>query len=334
MHAIVVKRHGSAEVLEYLDVPDARASDSAPDKVIVELHFAGVNFVDIYQREGRYPGVTLPLGLGIEGSGIVRQAPSGSEWRVGDRVAFCTGTNGAYAEQVGVAPEHLVRVPDELSLKTAAAVLEQGLTAMVLADEVMFSRVRVALVHAAAGGVGGILTQILLAKGVRVLGTVSTPAKAEWLAALGAEPILLASVNADANANWLAQVRAKTAESGVDVVFDSVGLTSIDTSFEALGLRAQLVLFGSASGQVPAIDITKLMRKSATLVRPVLPHFLPDADTLRRHAAQLFERVAKRELVVRVHAVLPLAQAAVAHELLSGRGTQGKLLLSASGAGR
>ena len=324
MQAIVVKRHGGAEVLEYLAVPDA----SAPDKVMVELHFAGVNFVDIYQREGRYPGVSLPLRLGIEGSGIVRQAPSDSEWRSGDRVAFCTGTSGAYAEQLAVAPEHLVRVPDELSLKTAAAVLEQGLTAMVLADDVMFVGTSIALVHAAAGGVGGLLTQILLAKGLRVLGTVSTQAKAEWLVARGAEPILYS----DSNADWLAEVRAKTADVGVDVVFDSVGRTTIDASFEALSPRAQLVLFGSASGQVPAVEIAKLMRKSATLIRPVMPHFLPDAETLRRHAARLFERIANSELVVRVHAVLPLAHAAVAHELLSGRGTQGKLLLKPNGA--
>jgi NADPH:quinone reductase len=329
MQAIVVQRHGGAEVLELFDV----SAPIAPDKVIVDLHFAGVNFVDIYQREGRYPGATLPVHLGIEGSGIVLHAPSGSAWCVGDRVAFCTGTSGAYAEQVAVAPEHLVRVPDNVSLATAAAVLEQGLTALVLAEQVMVASARTALVHAAAGGVGGLLTQILLAKGLRVFGTVSSAIKAQWLSARGAEPILISPINQpieahNCAANWLAEVRAKTSNVGVDVVFDSVGRTSIDASFEALAMRAQLVLFGSASGQVPAIDIAKLMRKSATLVRPVLPHFLTDADNLQRHAAALFERVTNGALEVRVHAVLPLAQAAAAHALLSGRGTQGKLLLA------
>jgi NADPH:quinone reductase len=328
MQAIVVQRHGGAEVLEYLDV----CEPIAPDKVMVDLHYAGVNFVDIYQREGRYPGVKLPLHLGIEGSGVVQCAPSGSVWRVGDRVAFCTGTSGAYAEQVAVAPEHLVRVPDNVSLATAATVLEQGLTALILAERVMVANAGTALVHAAAGGVGGLLTQMLLAKGLRVFGTVSSAAKAEWLSARGAEPILVSPVDQPIidgdSAAWLAEVRAKTNDLGVDVVFDSVGRSSIDASFEALALCAQLVLFGSASGQVPAIDIAKLMGKSATLVRPVLPHFLTDADTLQRHAAALFERVTNGALEVRVHAVLPLAQAAAAHALLSGRGTQGKLLLA------
>jgi NADPH:quinone reductase len=326
MKAIVVQRHGGAEVLRHLDIADPAADFATEDKVIVDLHFAGVNFVDIYQREGRYPGVKLPLHLGIEGSGVVGRAPANSEWQVGDRVVFCTGTPGAYAERVAVAPKHLVRVPDGLSLETAAAVMEQGLTAMILAEEVMAIRsanANVALIHAAAGGVGGLLAQMLVAKGLTVLGTVSSAAKSEWLAAQGVVPIRY-----DTGANWLLQVREKTADLGVDVVFDSVGRDTIDGSFDALAARGQLVLFGSASGQVPPIDIAQLMRKSATLTRPVLPHFLPDASTLRRHAANLFQRVASAALLVRVHATLPLACAAQAQELLASRSTQGKLILA------
>jgi NADPH:quinone reductase len=326
MKAIIVQRHGGADVLEHLDLPEPAGASS---EVIVDLHFAGVNFVDIYQREGRYPGVTLPLRLGIEGSGIVRHAPSGSDWHVGDRVAFCTGASGSYAEQISVPSAHLVRVPAAVSLATAAAVLEQGLTATILADEVMAASARVALVHAAAGGVGGLLTQLLLRKGLRVLGTVSTTAKADWLTACGAEPI-----DYGAGADWLAQVRDKTAGKGVDVVFDSVGADTIDASFDALTARGHVVLFGSASGQVPTVEIAKLMRKSASLTRPVLPHFLADAQTLRRHAGALFEQVTNAALEVRVHATLPLAQAAQAHALLASRGTQGKLLLAISRAAK
>lgn len=326
MKAALVLTHGGPEQIEVLEVA---APVAGPAQVLVRLAWAGLNFVDIYQREGRYPGLSLPWPLGLEGSGTVAAlGPGVTDWAVGDRVAFTTGAQGSYAELIAVPEAHLVRVPAGTSLQTACAAIEQGLTAWMLAHEVArLGPGQSALVHAAAGGVGGLLVQLLRQRGLRVLGTVSSATKAEWLASIGVEP-----VRYDEGRDWPADVLASTQGRGVDLVFDSVGATTFDQSLKVLARRGHLVLFGAASGPVEPVSPLALMAKSATLTRPVLPHYLEGAQALRARSAALFESIAKGALQVRVHAVLPLAQAAQAQQLLASRSTQGKLLLQIADA--
>jgi NADPH2:quinone reductase len=311
--AIVLDRFGGPEVLQLRELPLPRAE---PGHAVVRIAHAGINFVDLYQREGRYPGISLPWRLGLEGAGEVVDVAPGQGFEVGQRVAFTTGVQGAYAGHLAVPLEHLVPVPDALPLRDAAAALEQGMTAAMLLDDV--ARLRPGepvLVHAAAGGVGGWLVQWLLARGHPVFGTVSSVAKAQWLRGVGAVPLM-------AEGDWVAAAR------GVAVVFDSVGRSTFAGSLEALRTGGHVVLFGAASGQPEPVDVLALMKKSLTLTRPVLPHFLPDAATRRERAAVVFDALLGGAVQLRIHAEFPLAQAGQAHELLASRATQGKLLLT------
>lgn len=311
--AIVVHRFGGPEALGLQSLP---VPGTAPGQAVVRIKHAGVNFVDLYQREGRYPGLSLPWRLGLEGAGEIVDVAPDSEFRLGERVAFTTGVQGAYASHLAVPLEHLVRVPEPLSLRDAAASLEQGLTAAMLLDDVArLPAGAPVLVHAAAGGVGGWLVQWLVARGHAVFGTVSSAAKADWLRGVGATPLL-------ADSDWVAAAR------GVAVVFDSVGRSTFAGSLEALRMGGHLVLFGAASGQPDPVDVLALQKKSLTLTRPVLPHFLPDAAKRRARAATVFEAVRSGAVQLRIHAEFPLAEAGRAHQLLGSRATQGKLLLT------
>jgi NADPH2:quinone reductase len=310
--AIVLDRFGGPEVLQLQQLPLPRADAS---QAVVRIAHAGVNFVDLYQREGRYPGLSLPWRLGLEAAGEVVEVAPGSGFAVGDRVAFTTGVQGAYAGHLAVPLDHLVPVPEALPLREAAAALEHGLTAAMLLDDVArLPAGAPVLVHAAAGGVGGWLVQWLLARGHPVFGTVSNTAKADWLRGLGAVPLL-------ADSDW-AQAAA-----GVAVVFDSVGRDTFAGSLAALRTGGHLVLFGAASGQPDPVEVTALMAKSLTLTRPVLPHFLPDATRRRARAAAVFEAVLTGAVQLRIDAEFPLADVARAHQRLASRTTQGKLLL-------
>lgn len=310
--AILVHRFGGPEVLELQSLPMPQAT---PGHAVVRIAHAGINFVDLYQREGRYPGISLPWRLGLEGAGEIVEVAPGADFQVGERVAFTTGVQGAYAGHLAVPLEHLVRVPETLSLRDAAAALEHGLTAAMLLDDVArLPAGEPVLVHAAAGGVGGWLVQWLVARGHPVFGTVSSPAKADWLRTLGAVPLL-------ADSDWVSAAR------GVAVAFDSVGRSSFAGSLDALRVGGHLVLFGAASGQPDPVDVLSLQKKSLTLTRPVLPHFLPDAAKRRARAATVFDAVLSGAVQLRIHAEFPLADAARAHELLASRATQGKLLL-------
>ena len=326
MRAVWVKRHGGADAIEIDAAADPVAS---PGHALVRVAYAGVNFVDIYQRAGRYPGISLPWRLGIEGSGVVTDVAASEEWRVGDRVAFTTGVQGAYAERLSVPLDHLVRVPANTSLQSAAAVIEQGLTAMVLADDV--ARLPIggtAVVHAAAGGVGGLLVQLLKLRGARVIGIVSSAQKAAWLESRGIE-----AIRNDSGSPWRQQLAERTDSRGADAVFDSVGATTFEDSLASLKERGHLVLFGAASGPVASVSIPALMAKSATLTRPVLPHFLRDPAVLRARAAALFAAVHSGDLQLRIQSTLPLAQAREAHALLESRAARGKVLLKVDDSG-
>ena len=318
MKAIVVQSFGGPEQLTLQDVPEPT------DDVVVAAAWAGINFVDLYQREGRYPGVKLPLALGLEGSGIVARAPSNSGWQAGDRVAYTTGVQGTYAEQVSVRAMHLVRVPEDVSLRTAAAALEHGLTASMLIEDV--ARLRAGdtvLVHAAAGGVGGWLVQWLRARGHRVIGTASSAEKIAWLTSIGIEP-----VRYDGDTDWARDVLSLTDGRGVDVVFDSVGRSTFAGSLAALATKGHLVLFGAASGQPAPVDVMQLMLKSLTLSRPRVHDYMADAATLQLRAAKVFAALTDGSVQLRIDREVPLADAAHAHRALAGRGTQGKLLLA------
>ena len=310
--AILVHQFGGPEVLELQQLPTPQA---APGQAVVRIDYAGINFVDLYQREGRYPNISLPWRLGLEGAGEIIDVAPDAEFKLGDRVAFTTGVQGGYASHLAVPLEHLVRVPDALSLRDAAAALEQGMTAAMLLDDVArLPAGEPVLVHAAAGGVGGWLVQWLIARGHPVFGTVSSAAKADWLRGLGAMPLL-------ADSDWAAAAR------GVAVVFDSVGRSTFAGSLEALRTGGHLILFGAASGQPEPVDVLSLQKKSLTLTRPVLPHFLPDAAKRRARATAVFDALLSGAVQLRIHAEIPLAEVASAHELLASRATQGKLLL-------
>lgn len=311
--AIVLDRFGGPEVLQLQQLPLPRADAS---QAVVRIAHAGVNFVDLYQREGRYPGLSLPWRLGLEAAGEVVEVAPGSGFAVGDRVAFTTGVQGAYAGHLAVPLDHLVPVPEALPLRDAAAALEHGLTAAMLLDDVArLPAGAPVLVHAAAGGVGGWLVQWLLARGHPVFGTVSNTAKADWLRGLGAVPLR-------ADSDWA------RAAAGVAVVFDSVGRDTFAGSLAALRTGGHLVLFGAASGQPDPVEVTALMAKSLTLTRPVLPHFLPDAARRRARAATVFDAVLSGAVQLRIDAEFPLADVARAHQRLASRTTQGKLLLT------
>lgn len=310
--AIVLDRFGGPEVLclSELHVPHAGAGQA-----VVRIAYAGINFVDLYQREGRYPGIALPWRLGLEGAGEIVEVAPGAGFAVGDRVAFTTGVQGGYAGHLAVPLDHLVRVPDALPLREAAAALEQGLTAAMLIDDVArLQPGEPVLVHAAAGGVGGWLVQWLVARGHPVFGTVSNADKADWLRRVGAVPLM-------ADGDWV------NAAGGVGVVFDSVGRSTFAGSLDALRTAGHVVLFGAASGQPEPVDVLALQKKSLTLTRPVLPHFLPTAGKRRERAATVFDALLSGAVQLRIHAEFPLADVARAHELLASRATQGKLLL-------
>ena len=318
MQAIMVNAFGGPEKLQLQEVATPQG------EVIVNVAWAGVNFVDIYQREGRYPGVKQPWPMGIEGTGIVAAAPAGSAWLAGDRVAYSTGVQGAYASQVAVPAAHLIRLPDAISLRDACAAIEHGLTAIMLVDDVArLPNTGTVLVHAAAGGVGGWLVQMLAARGLRVLGTASSASKAEWLRSVGVQ-----AVRYDNETDWLAQVLDATQGHGVDVVFDSVGKSTFTQSLQVVAACGHVILFGAASGQPDPIDVLQLMRKSITLTRPVLPHYLTNPASLQAHADQVFAYLSAGTVRLRIHAEYALADVAQAHAALAQRGTQGKLLLS------
>jgi NADPH2:quinone reductase len=326
MKAVIIEQYGDDSVLKLCEL-----APPADAEVLVQVAWAGLNYVDIYQREGRYPGTSLPHPLGIEAAGTVIQAQAASGFRPGDRVAVTTGVRGAYAEQLAVPAAHLLHVPAQLSLQQACAVIEHGLTADILLHDVArLQHAQTVLVHAAAGGVGGLLIQLLKRRGLRVLATVSSAEKAQWVNGTGAEAIIYGQ-NSGPEQDWLTQVMQKTEGRGVDVVFDSVGLTTFTQSLAALAVCGHLVLFGAASGVVEPVSPGELAKKSATLSRPVMPHYLRDPAILRERAARLFREMIEGQLQVRIDTVFPLEQAVQAQRRLASRLSQGKILLRVAG---
>ena len=321
MIAVLVQQWGDPSVLESREVEVPLVG---PREALVRVEFAGVNYMDVYQRTGLYPKEP-PFIPGGEACGVVEEL--GAEVKgglaVGDRVAFAMGA-AAYAEYVAVPTWKLVPVPVAIGSDVAAAVMLQGMTAHFLSHDCYpIENGDTVLVHAAAGGVGLLLTQLAKKRGARVIGTCSTQEKAERVLAAGADHAVLYTEQ-----DFVDETHAITEGRGVQCVYDSVGRSTFERSLRCLAPRGHLVLFGQASGPVPPVDPQALNRQgSVYLTRPSLVHYMRDADEARARAGQLFSYIEGGQLDVRIERVLPLERAAEAHELLESRATSGKLLL-------
>jgi NADPH2:quinone reductase len=289
----------------------------------VRIQAVGVNYIDIYHRSGLYP-LSLPFVPGNEAAGAVDElGPGVEQLRVGDRVAYGTHS-GSYADYAVVPAAKLVPVPAAIDLETAAAVMLQGMTAHYLCRTTFpIQRGHVALLHAAAGGVGLLLTQMLHDLGATVIGTVSTEQKANLARDAGAEQIVLYTQR-----DFETEVKRITANEGVDVVYDSVGKTTFLKGLNCLKPRGMMVVFGASSGNPDPISPAVLNQKgSLFLTRPSLQHHVSDRPTLLRRSQDVFDAIASRKLRVRIEQRYPLKDAAQAHRDLESRKTTGKLLL-------
>ncbi|MFZ3494718.1 quinone oxidoreductase family protein [Streptomyces sp. 5.8] len=321
MRAIQVYEVGGPEVLQEAKVDQPRPG---PGEAVVEVAASGVNFLDVYHREGRY-NLPLPFTPGAEGAGtVVEVGPGVADVAVGDRVGWVE-IPGTYAERAVVDSSRLVPLPDDIGFETAAAVLLQGMTAHYLVrDAYPVQGGDTVLVHAAAGGMGLLLTQLITHLGGRVIGTTSTTAKAELAKRAGAAEVILSSAVDD----LAAEVRRLNGGQGLPVVFDGVGAHTFDASLASLRTRGHLVLFGAASGAVPPFDPIRLAHGgSLTLIRPSLGDFIADRSELLRRAADVFEWVRSKALEVTVTGRYALSEAAQAHSDLEARRTTGKLLI-------
>jgi NADPH2:quinone reductase len=322
VRAVRITATGGPEVLEPVDLPDPAPG---PGELLVDVAAAGVNFVDTYQRRGTYP-VDLPFVLGQEGAGRVAALGPGDTggFAVGDRVAWAN-VPGGYAQRVLVPASAAVPVPDAVPDDLAVGALLQGMTAhFLVTDCAPVGPGDTVLVHAAAGGVGLLLTQLATARGARVLGVVSTAEKAELARGAGAAEVL----RSDEVDDLAAAVRARTGGEGVAVAFDGVGRDTFDASLASLRRRGTLVLHGAASGPVPPVDPQRLNRAgSVYLTRPTLHHYTVTREELLGRAAAVYGAVADGGLHVRIGHRHPLGAAADAHRDLEGRRTTGKVLL-------
>ena len=320
MKAIRMSRTGGPEVLEYVDMQDPLPG---PDEAMVAVEAIGVNFIDTYVRRGTYPR-RLPLIPGFEMAGTVEAV--GAEVvnvEVGDRVAMAGLAMGSYADKMVVPARHLVDVPADVSLDAAAAVLEQGLTAHYLCHSTYALQAGdVALVHAGAGGVGRLLTQMAKRIGATVISTVSTNEKAEMSRSVGADHVVLYTER-----DFREEAMTVTDGQGVDVVYDSVGKSTIDESLASLKPRGMMVLYGAASGVVQTVPVSVINARSLFFTRPGLTHYIASRDELVARSSDVFEWVREGGLSVHIHAKYPLAEAGRAQDDLEQRRTMGKALL-------
>src|SRR5208282_3630503 len=295
-----------------------------PDEILIRVHASGVNFVDVYYREGKYKA-PLPFILGGEGSGIVEALGSSvTGFSVGDAVAWF-GPLGSYAELAAVKADIVVKVPGGVSLETAAAIMMQGVTAHYLAHSTFQLKAGdTALIHAAAGGVGALLTQMAAALGVRVIATVSTEQKAKVAREAGASEVILYS-----QCDFELETKRLTGGNGVDVVYDGVGKTTFEPSLRCLRKRGLMALYGAASGPIPPFDLTRLSSMGSLFItRPSGLDYVKTRGELTQRTDALFRWILEGKLRVRIDRSYPLDQAGQAHIGLEGRTTIGKLILS------
>jgi NADPH2:quinone reductase len=320
MKAIQVKQVGGPEAMELVELP---VPQPKTNEAVVKLAASGVNFIDVYVREGRYKA-PLPLIPGSEGAGVVTAAGADvTSLKVGERVAWA-GVQGSYAEYISAPADRLVPIPQGVTDQQAAAVLLQGMTAHYLShDTFPLKKGQTALVHAAAGGVGLLLVQMAHNIGARVIATVSTDEKAKLAREAGAEEIILYT-----RQDFEAETKRITGGKGVDVVYDSVGKTTFEKGLNILRPRGMMVLFGGSSGAVPPFDLIALSQKGSLYVtRPSLFNYIATREELVARSSDLFTMIAAEKLKLRIEHVYPLAEAQQAHRDLEGRKTTGKLLL-------
>lgn len=321
MRTVVVESTGGSEVLT---VRELEPPEPGPGELRVDVAAAGVNFIDIYFRTGLY-SLPVPFQLGSEGAGTVSAVGEGVEGvAVGDRVAWAMVRGSGYAEQVLLPAERAVPVPDGVDLEVAAAVMLQGMTAHYLCESTYPARAgETALVHAAAGGLGLLLTQMLTAKGVRVIGTTSTEEKERLARGAGAAEVVRYTEQ-----DLRAEVERLTDGRGVDVVYDSVGKDTFDAGLDVLRPRGYMVLCGASSGPVPPFDPQSLNPKgSLFLTRPSLGHYIATREELLERGEAVLSAVAEGRLDVRVGGRYSLEDAGRAHDDLENRRTTGKLLV-------
>src|SRR6266699_316479 len=306
MKAIQVQKSGGPEVLTLVDIPVPKPK---PNEGVVKISAAGVNFIDVYLREGRYPS-PLPFISGQEGSGIVSEIGADvKSFKPGDRVAY-TGIPGSYAEYAAVPADRLVLLPPGITEQQAGAAMLQGMTAHYLVhDTYPLKKGETALVHAAAGGVGLLLVQIAHNIGARVIGTVSTAEKAKLAREAGADEVILYT-----QVDFEAETKRLTGGKGVDVVYDSVGKTTFDKGLNVLRPRGYMVLYGGSSGAVLPLDLVVLSQKGSLFVtRPSLVNYIPTRDELQARASAVFGMIAEGKLKLRIEHIYALADAAQAH---------------------
>jgi NADPH2:quinone reductase len=319
MHAIRVSENGGPEVLEWTETAPPR-SDGA--SLLVDLEAAGLNYIDTYHRSGLYP-MELPFTLGLEGAGVVVEAPAGSGFSPGDRVAWCNAP-GSYAEQVRVPLEAAARVPEGVGLDVAAAVMLQGITAHYLAISTFpLKEGDRCLVHAGAGGVGSLLIQIAKMRGAEVFTTTSTEAKAEIARSAGADHVIdYTSVDFGDAVEEIAGDRP------LDVIYDGVGKATFDRGLSLLRPRGMMVTFGNSSGPVDPVSPLMLSQNgSLFLTRPMMFHYIATRQEFDRRTGDLFDWIAARDLEVLIGDRISMSDAAQAHRKLEGRQTTGKVLL-------
>lgn len=320
MKAVRVHQFGGLESLNVEDIPIPEPGES---EARVKTEAIGVNFLDIYQRIGRYQGAP-PFTLGQEAAGIVDAVgPNVTDLKPGDRVAYAS-VQGSYAEYAIVPTWRLVPIPAVLDAKEAAAAMVQGMTAHYLTFSTYPLKAgETALVHAAGGGTGQMLVQVAKRRGARVIGTVSSEEKAMLAREAGADEVILYT-----QVDFDSEVKRLTNNAGVEVVYDSVGKDTFDKGLNCLRRRGYMVLYGASSGPVPPIDPQVLNAKgSLYLTRPYIGHYTADRAELLERANDVFKWLAAGELQVRLDKTFPLAEVAEAHRYLEGRQSKGKILL-------
>jgi len=320
MKAVVVSHIGGPEVLEYKDVPEP---EPKPNEALVRIKAAGLNFIDVYFREGRYPS-RLPFIVGQEAAGVVEKVGSQvTSVRTGDRVAY-TGLQGAYAEKAVVSADRLVKIPDAVSFEQAAALMLQGMTAHYLVKSTYpLKAAEICLIHAAAGGVGQLLVQMAKMIGATVIATAGTDEKCEIARKAGADHV----INYEKQ-DFEDETKKATRGKGLNVVYDGVGKATFEKGLNVLLPRGYMVLFGGASGAVPPFDLIKLSQKGSLYVtRPTLAAYIATREELEWRASDVMGWVASGKLKISIGQTFPLAEAERAHRDLEGRQTTGKTLL-------
>jgi NADPH:quinone reductase len=320
MKAIQVSQTGGPEVLKLLELP---VPEPKPNEAVVQIEAAGLNFIDVYFREGRYPA-PLPFINGQEAAGIVvATGADAGNIKVGDRVAY-TGALGSYAEYAAVPTDRLIKIPDELDFTQAAAAMLQGMTAHYLCHSTYSIKTgETALIHAAAGGVGLLLVQMCKLLGARVIGTVGSEEKARLARDAGADDVIIYTEQ-----DFEAETKRLTEDKGVHVVYDGVGKDTFARGLNVLRPRSYMVIFGGASGAVPPFDLLELTKHGSLYVtRPSLQNYIASREELEQRSSDVLRMITAGDLKMRIHKTYPLAEAEQSHRDLEGRKTTGKLLL-------